>query len=103
MKAKKEYIDKFVEIASKEYIEEGDRDKKVLEIFSKLRVSVEKFPFSDNYFDTVFAGEIIEHLYNPDHLLAETYRVLKPKGIFVLTPPNLASIHNRITSWFSAF
>ena len=39
MKAKKECIDKFVEIASKEYIEEGDRDKKVLEIFSKLRVS----------------------------------------------------------------
>jgi len=146
MKAKK-YIDKFVEIAPKEYIEEGDRDKKVLEIFSKLRVSkfldvgcgdatftvliakacqaeevygieisekgvelarkkgvkcfqldvdVEKFPFSDNYFDAVFAGEIIEHLYNPDHLLAETYRVLKPKGIFVLSTPNLASIHNRI-------
>ena len=55
-----------------------------------------KVPFSNNYFDAVFAGEIIEHLYNPDHLLAETYRVLKLKGIFVLTTPNLASIHNRL-------
>jgi len=60
-----------------------------------LDVDVEEFPFSDNYFDTVFAGEIIEQ-YNPDHFLAETYQVLKPKGIFVLTTLNLASIHNRI-------
>ena len=47
MKAKKEYIDKFVEIASKEYMEEGDKDKKVLEIFSKLRVS--RFPSGCRY------------------------------------------------------
>jgi len=39
---------------------------------------------------------MIEHLYNPDNLLAEIHRVLKPGGTFVLSTPNLASWINRI-------
>ncbi|MCS7140548.1 MAG: class I SAM-dependent methyltransferase [Candidatus Nezhaarchaeota archaeon] len=62
----------------------------------QLDVDEEDLPFEDNFFDAVFAGELIEHLYDPDHFLEEVYRVLKPEGLFVLTTPNLASIHNRI-------
>ena len=62
----------------------------------KLNVDEENLPFKDEYFDAVFAGEIIEHLYDPDHLLDEVYRVPKQNGLFVVTTPNLASIHNRI-------
>jgi SAM-dependent methyltransferase len=53
-------------------------------------------PFENEFFDAVFAGEVIEHLFDPDHFLDEVYRVLKHKGILVLTTPNLASLHNRI-------
>ncbi len=53
-------------------------------------------PFENNYFDAIFAGEIIEHLFDPDHFLAEVSRILKKEGIFVLSTPNLAAIHNRI-------
>lgn len=66
----------------------------------QLDIDEEDFPFEDNYFDAVFAGEVIEHLFDPDHFLDEVYRVLKPNGIFVLTTPNLASIHNRIALLF---
>jgi ubiquinone/menaquinone biosynthesis C-methylase UbiE len=66
----------------------------------KLDIDEEYFPFENNYFDAVFAGEIIEHLFDPDHFLDEVYRVMKPGGIFVLTTPNLASIHNRIILLF---
>ncbi len=62
----------------------------------QLDVDIEDFPFKENFFDAVFAGEIIEHLFDPDHFLNEVYRVLKPQGIFILTTPNLASIHNRV-------
>jgi len=63
-------------------------------------VDTEDFPFEDNFFDAVIALELIEHLYDPDHFLEEVYRVLKPSGYFILSTPNLASIHNRIALLF---
>ena len=62
----------------------------------KVDVDSEDFPFQDNFFDTITALELIEHLYDPDHFLNEVYRVLKPEGIFILSTPSLASIYNRI-------
>ncbi len=66
----------------------------------KVDVDEEGLPFSDNYFDVVTALEVIEHLFDPDHFLEEVYRVLKPNGVFVLSTPNLAAIHNRIALLF---
>ena len=67
----------------------------------QLDIDTEDLPFEKNHFDAVFAGEVIEHLFDTDHFLDEVYRVLKPEGIFVLSTPNLASIHNRIALLFS--
>jgi SAM-dependent methyltransferase len=53
-------------------------------------------PFGDCEFDLVFCGEVIEHVYSPDHLLEEVKRLLRPGGYAVLTTPNLASWRNRI-------
>jgi len=66
----------------------------------QLDVDEEDFPFEDNYFNALTALELIEHLYDPDHFLDEVYRVLKPDGLFILSTPNLASIHNRIALLF---
>jgi len=62
-----------------------------------LNISDEKIPYSDSYFDAVFCGEIIEHLFNPDNLMFEIKRVLKKNGFCILTTPNLASWVNRIS------
>lgn len=62
----------------------------------QLDLDKEKLLFPDNFFDAVFAGEVIEHLFNPDHLLEEIHRVLKTNGFAVITTPNLAAWHNRI-------
>jgi SAM-dependent methyltransferase len=56
-----------------------------------------KLPFSENYFDFVFCGEVIEHVFDPDKLLASAYAMLKPGGTIIITTPNLAAWHNRIT------
>jgi ubiquinone/menaquinone biosynthesis C-methylase UbiE len=66
----------------------------------KVDIDVENLPFEDRFFDSIFAGEVIEHLYDTDHFLDEIYRVLKPGGILVITTPNLASIHNRVALLF---
>jgi methionine biosynthesis protein MetW len=62
----------------------------------KVDLNWEKLPFKDNYFDLALASEIIEHLLNPDNLLEESYRILKPGGYFIIKTPNLSSWMNRI-------
>ena len=53
----------------------------------KADVSKEPFPFEDDTFDIVYHKSLIEHLYSPEHLMRETYRVLKPGGrVIILTP-----------------
>lgn len=52
--------------------------------------------FESNMFDYVFAGEIIEHLYDTDFFMEEVRRVLKPNGIFIITTPNFLSFGRRI-------
>jgi SAM-dependent methyltransferase len=56
-------------------------------------------PFRSEYFDALFAGEIIEHVSDPAGVLQEWKRVLKPGGVIILTTPNrerlLAKIEGR--------
>lgn len=60
-------------------------------------------PFSDEFFDVVWAEEIIEHLYDTDHFLSEVNRVLKRRGILILSTPNLASLINRVKLLFGLY
>lgn len=53
-------------------------------------------PFSNASMNCVVAGEIIEHVPDPDHLLREIRRVLKPGGTLVLSTPNMVSWANRV-------
>lgn len=50
----------------------------------------------NNTFDIVYAGELIEHLYNPDIFLEESNRILKKGGYLLITTPNLCAWFNRI-------
>jgi methionine biosynthesis protein MetW len=52
--------------------------------------------FKDQMFDCIHCGEVIEHVFSPDLLLENIYRLLKPGGYAILTTPNLASWRNRL-------
>jgi glycosyltransferase involved in cell wall biosynthesis/SAM-dependent methyltransferase len=53
----------------------------------------DRFPYEDEYFNTVVCGELIEHLFeDPMHLMTEVNRILKPGGHFVVTTPNVAAL-----------
>ena len=45
-------------------------------------------PFLDHSFDAVTAFEVIEHLPDPARFLSETFRVLAPGGVAVISTPN---------------
>lgn len=56
----------------------------------------EPFPYRDESFDFVFAGEVIEHVMHTRDFLSEIHRVLKPQGRVIITTPNLARIEDRM-------
>lgn len=58
------------------------------------------FPFKSNSFDTIFAGEVLEHMVNDISFLKECRRVLKKYGELVLSVPNICSLKNRIKVLF---
>lgn len=59
-------------------------------------LNTQKLPFESESFDLITCLEVIEHLYNPDNLIEEIKRVLKPGKVLILSTPNLASWSNRL-------
>lgn len=48
----------------------------------------EFLPYADDSFDMVFMTEALEHMLDYDKALFEVRRVLKPRGVFIVTVPN---------------
>jgi len=56
-------------------------------------VEREEFPYPDDYFDLVVAGEIVEHMtYDPMWMLLEARRVLADGGYLLISTPNVGSV-----------
>lgn len=47
------------------------------------------WPLKDEFFHLVTATEIIEHLENPRHFIREIKRILRNKGIAIISTPNV--------------
>ena len=48
-------------------------------------------PFDANTFDVVLCKSVISHVCQPERLVAETYRVLKPGGLAIILTPDWAA------------
>jgi methionine biosynthesis protein MetW len=59
-----------------------------------------QFPYEDNKFDIVLAGEVFEHILDTDALVKEISRVLKNNGSLIVTTPNTASLGRRLMLLF---
>jgi len=75
-------------------------DKKYRGNYAKA--SAEEMPFKDKAFDSIIAGELIEHLKKPELFIKEAKRVLKSSGILIITTPNRKSLINRIFHSYEA-
>lgn len=56
----------------------------------------QKTPYQNQSFNYIICSEVIEHLENPWHLLREMARILKKKGILVISLPNFSNLISRI-------
>lgn len=52
-----------------------------------------ELPFTDTFFDVVFATEVLEHIYDPGRALREVHRVLKTNGLLFFTVPYAWPLH----------
>jgi len=62
-----------------------------------------EMPFPDNYFDSVIAIEVSEHITDHEQFFKEINRILKPNGRLFLSTPNILSLKSRIRFLFSGF
>lgn len=53
-----------------------------------------RFPLEDNYADAVIANQVIEHILDPGHFVAELHRVLREGGRCVITTPNIRYVRH---------
>ena len=66
----------------------GD-DRSNIQIYSPLHI----IPVADDHFDAILCIAVLEHVENPEEVMAELYRVLKPGGHLVLEVPFLQPEH----------
>jgi SAM-dependent methyltransferase len=52
-----------------------------------------KIPFANEYFDSVFASEVFEHLFNLEQMISEIKRVMKKGGKIFITCPFVWNEH----------
>lgn len=53
-------------------------------------------PFAPASFDAITMWDVLEHVYDPRSVIAESVRLLRPGGVLVINHPNLDSIDRRI-------
>ena len=52
-------------------------------------------PYESGSYDVVLLSEVIEHLPAHQPIISEVGRVLVPRGVFVMSTPNLQRLHSR--------
>lgn len=80
-------VDKFPDAIGIDIQEENLRTLRDMGYKNLYRQSAEDFHLPET-FDTIVAGELIEHLSNPGLFLSRAYEHLKPGGRLIITTPN---------------
>jgi SAM-dependent methyltransferase len=79
-----------------------DADREALAEAARLSIETrwadldQPLDFTDATFDVVVAGELLEHLRDPQRVVSEINRVLRPGGTFVASVPNAYRLKGRL-------
>lgn len=67
---------------------------------NRVNLDTDDLPFENESFDVVTVCEVIAHIYDTGHLFKEINRVLKKRGLFVISTPNAVSLGRRAAYLF---
>lgn len=91
------WLDQFSKLTAPENVYGEDLDSEIIaDLISRkpqyagrvVACPAEALTFPDNFFDIVFANEVIEHVEDDRKVIEEVMRVLKPGGLFIQFTPN---------------
>lgn len=68
-----------------------------LDFVSDLEMHV---PLADASVDTVILADVLEHVYQPKHVIAEIFRILRPGGVAFIHAPLLYVVHEAPHDYF---
>lgn len=68
--------------------------------FVEQNLDGQRLPFADRSFDFVCCNQVLEHIFETEHLVREFHRVITPGGICVISVPNIAAWVNRVAFLF---
>ena len=68
-----------------------------------LQGDAENLPFQNEQFSAVFALGVLGKYKNPQKILLESFRVLRPNGYLLFTYPNVSSLILSIQRWITFF
>lgn len=86
-----EFLRGFIRAGAKGYGVDQSRAAEKYCPEAELRISdLEKdgIPYPDNFFDVTYSKSVIEHFHNPEILVKEMLRVLKPGGLAITMCPD---------------
>jgi len=85
-----------------------DNDSSLIPVFTEINKTRERVEFAlqdladlgyeDNFFDIVYCISVLEHTKKANEIIKQSKRVLKPKGIFILTFDISLDSENQISS-----
>jgi SAM-dependent methyltransferase len=64
------------------------------------REPIERCGFADGSFDVVVLSAVLEHLYQPDNMIREVARVLRPGGLVYIDVPNEDGLYFRVGNFY---
>ena len=62
----------------------------------KVDLNKDNLPFGNGSVNYCFLSHVIEHLYDPNKMLSEVYRILKLKGKFLIITPDFEKMDKQL-------
>ena len=70
-------------------IEGSNQENPLIDFVHYIDLDKEELPLEDNYYDVIIAGDVFEHLVNPEDILKKLIAKLKKKGCLLISLPNI--------------